>query len=122
MAQWDGDDLITRQKLAQLALAAKDYPAAQRWATEAIQIDVLDVEMHRLLGESLAEQNKYDQAIKEFEVAIQLKPRQLHLRFALADAYVQTGQQDKARTALRQLLELDPEYPGADVLLESLDK
>ncbi|NIP85705.1 MAG: tetratricopeptide repeat protein [Planctomycetales bacterium] len=77
--------------------------------------------MHRVLGESLAEQGKYRTAIDEFEVAVQLQPRQLRARFALADAYVQTGEREKARETLRQLLDLDPKYPGADVLLESLE-
>jgi hypothetical protein len=33
---------------------------------------------------------------------------------------VEAGEKEKAKTVLRKLLELDPDYPGADVLLESL--
>jgi tetratricopeptide (TPR) repeat protein len=75
-----------------------------------------------MLAESLAAQKKYDESIEEYDVAIEMEQRQLHLRFALADICVQAGKKDRARQALVKLLELDPEYPGADVLLESLDK
>ncbi|MGB6043527.1 MAG: tetratricopeptide repeat protein [Pirellulales bacterium] len=122
MAMLDADDLVTRKKLAQVSLANKEYIVAQRWATEGIHIDVLDVELHRMLAESLAAQKKYDESIEEYDVAIEMEQRQLHLRFALADICVQAGKKDRARQVLVKLLELDPEYPGADVLLESLDK
>ena len=122
MALADGDDLTTRKKLAQMAQTEKDWPAVVRWASDAMHIDVLDVEMHRLLAEALVEQKKYDDAISEFEVAIELAPKQSQLRFALADACVQAGHKDQAREALDDLLRLDPEYPGAEVLRESLDE
>ncbi len=122
MAEADGDDLTIRKKLAQIAYDDKDYAAAVRWATEAIYIDVLDVELHRMLAEALVEQKQYDRAIAEYDVAIELEPQRLHLRFALADACVQAGKQGRAREVLEALLKLDPEYPGADVLLESLEK
>jgi tetratricopeptide (TPR) repeat protein len=122
LALSDGDDLATRKKLAQLAMEDKDYVSAEKWATDAIHIDVMDVEMHRMLGEALVEQEEFGEAIEEYEVAVQLEPRTLHLRFALADACVQADQPEKARKALDELLQLDPDYPGADVLLESLKK
>ena len=33
---------------------------------------------------------------------------------------VEADQKEKAKAVLKKLLELDPDYPGADVLLESL--
>ena len=122
MADGDGDNLTARKKLANMALEARDYEAAEKWASQALQIDVMDVDMHRAAGEALVELKKYDRAISEFEVVIELNPRHLQARLALADVCIQAGQRDKARTVLEKLLELDPEYPGAEVLLESLDK
>ena len=116
----DPDDLASRRTLAENALTHKDYDEAARWALEAIYIDVLDVDMHRILAEASVERKQHDIAIQEFEVAIDLKPQQLQLRLALADACVDAGQKEKAATVLKKLLELDPDYPGADVLLESL--
>jgi tetratricopeptide (TPR) repeat protein len=116
----DPDDLLSRRTLAETSLADEDYDEAARWALEAIYIDVLDVDMHRILAEASVELREHDTAIREFEVAIELKPQQLQLRLALADACVEAGEKEKAKTVLRKLLELDPDYPGADVLLESL--
>ena len=120
MAALDSDNLTSRKKLAGLALAAGDYEAVRRWATDVIQIDVQDVFGHQTLAAALVELKKYDSAIAEYEVAVELAPRQLQLRFALADACVQAEKKEQARQVLTALLELDPEYPGAEVLLESL--
>ena len=53
LAALDTDDLTIRKKLAQLALSAEDFPAAVRWAREALHIDVMDVEIHRMLAEAM---------------------------------------------------------------------
>ena len=63
-----------------------------------------------------------DRAIEEFEAAIELNPNNLQQRLALADALVQARQTAKAKKVLKELLRRDPKFPGADTLLESLDK
>ena len=68
------------------------------------------------------ELNELDRAIEEFEAAIELNPANLQQRFALADALVQARQPAKAKKVLEELLRRDPKFPGADTLLESLDK
>lgn len=52
MARLDGDDPTVRKKLASMALEAGDWKAAQRWATEAVQIDVKDVAVHEMLAQA----------------------------------------------------------------------
>jgi tetratricopeptide (TPR) repeat protein len=121
IAQGDGDDLVIRKKLAQLSAEARDYPAVCRWATEALHVDVMDSDVHRLLAEAEAALGRYPAAVGEYQVAVKLAPKEPSLRFALADAYLQTKQTERARKELTELLAIDADYPGAQLLLESLD-
>jgi len=121
-AQIEPDDLPSRKKLAELALERREAAIAQRWATEALEIQVQDADAHRLLAAALVELNELDRAIEEFEAAVELNPDHLQQRFALADALLQAQQPAKAKKVLEELLHRDPQYPGADTLLESLKK
>ena len=120
LARADSDDLATRKKLAEMALTGRDYAAAARWANQGLEIDVKDAEVHRLLAEALAGERQFDPAIEEYEIAVELNPSHPQQRFALADACVQAGHPAKAREVLQALLKLVPDYPGAELLLESL--
>jgi len=122
LASADADDLNARKKLAEMALNRRDYAAAADWANQAIEISVMDGEMHGVLAEALVGSQQFARAIEEFEVAIELQPDEPHRRFALADACLQAERPDKARETLKALLELVPDYPGAEVLLESLEE
>jgi tetratricopeptide (TPR) repeat protein len=121
LAELDGEDVLIRKKLALMALARKDYAAAENWATEALLIDVMDAELHAAAAQAAAEQEKYPPAIAAYELAIRIEPKQLAWRLALADSQLQAGQMDRARETLEQLIKIDPNFPGARVLLESLE-
>jgi len=120
LALRDTDDFTVRKKLAQLALAAEDFPAAARWASQAIQIDVQDADVHRQLAQALTGSQDYARAIEEYEVAVELAPDELALRLLLAETCVKADQQEKAQAALEELLNKDPDFPGAKPLLESI--
>jgi tetratricopeptide (TPR) repeat protein len=120
LAELDGDDVVIRKKLAVMALSEKDYAAAGKWANQALLIDVMDAEVHAAAGQAAAGLENYPDAIAAYEIAVRIDPKQLAWRFALADAQVQAGQRDQARETLEKLLEIDPKFPWADVLLESL--
>jgi cellulose synthase operon protein C len=122
LAQVEPNDPASRKKLAQLALERREPAVARRWATEALELQVEDAETHRLLATALVDLNDLDRAIEEFETAIELHPAHLQQRLALAEALIQAQQPAKAKKVLRELLHRDPKYPGADTLLESLDK
>ena len=122
LAERDVDNATVRKYLARLAIKAEDYAEAQRWAKEATYVEVMDVDLHRMLGEAAVGQDQYTAAAAAYETAIELEPTDLQLRFALADAYVELERFDDARQTLVELLKMDPEFPGADVLLESLPK
>ena len=120
LAGVDSDDVAARKKLAEMALQRRDYAAAAQWANQALEIDVQDGEIHRLLAEALVGRQKYETAVEEYEIAVALDPSHLQQRFALADACVQARQPAKARGVLEVLLKKAPDYPGAELLLESV--
>ena len=119
-AELEPDDLPSRKKLAELALERREPAVARRWATEALEIQMDDAEVHRLLAAALVELNALDEAVEEFEAAIDIDPAHLQQRLALADALVQARQPAKAKKVLEELLRRDPQFPGAKALLESL--
>jgi len=120
LAEMDADDFLVRKKLAQLALAREDYPRVVNWARDAMHVDVLDAQVHRMLGQALVATADPGKAISAFETAVELAPDEGALRMALADACMQAQETEKARRVLEDLLTRQPDYPGADVLLESL--
>lgn len=122
LAELDPDDLAVRKKLAQLALQAKDYAAAARWANQCLDIDVLDITTHHILARALAAQENFAEAAAEYQVAIELAPDQPALRLALAKVYQQAGEPNDARSVLEALLELKPDHPEATSMLEKLEQ
>lgn len=120
LALADADDFPVRKKLVQVSLKKKDYPAAVVWANRALEINVQDAELYRLFAESQVGSHNSTQAIELFETAIELDPTHTQQRFALADAYLQAGKREQAREALESLKKIAPDYPGVDLLLESL--
>ena len=120
LAAADREDLAIRKRLVQMAIDAKDYAAAERWATEGIEIDVMDADLHRVVAESAAKRHNYTEAVEEYETAVELKPDDSKLQLALAETLVQAKQPAKAREVLKRLLKQSPDYPGAKKLLESI--
>ena len=114
------DDLTVCKKLAQLALDRGDHSDAADWANQALHIDVMDAEVHRMFAEAFLGSHNYREAIEEFEIAVELEPTQLNQRFALAGACIRANQPAKARAVLEALWELAPGYLGAEALIESL--
>jgi predicted Zn-dependent protease len=58
--------------LAQLALAAKEYPAALQWAKQAIQIDVLDADVHWMLAQACHELGKSKEARQALNTVLEI--------------------------------------------------
>jgi len=121
LADRNSDDVAVRKKLAQLALEAKEYREAAEWARRALHIDVLDPEIHRILGEASAALNESARAVAEFEVAAELNPNDPDLELALAKAYISSGKPVDARIRLTALLKRDPSNQEAAKLLEDIE-
>ncbi len=66
--------------------------------------------MHQVRGEYFDLQNNPDQAIKEYEIAVQLRPDVASLHYVLGEAYWKHSELDKAAVELHQAIELDPKH------------
>jgi FimV-like protein len=122
LASSDPDDAGIRKKLAQMALSRGDFDSAALWANRALEIDVMDADIHRVLAKALANRHNYALAIEELKIAVDLNPDVPQTRLALADAYLQDGDEDGARRVLEELLMREPHFPPARNLLESLEE
>lgn len=120
LAALDPDDVSLRKKLAEIALEEKDFAAAEHWANQANQIDVLDPAVHRLWAEALVGLAKWTRAADEYRVAVRLAPRDADLQVALAETLVAAQQPAEAREVLDKLLERQPDHPQAVRLREKL--
>lgn len=120
LAETDPDDLPVRKKLAQLAVAAGDWPDAARWTLEGLHIQVMDAELHAWRGEAFAGQGNAPEAAGEYAVAVELNPDDLKSHLALARSLVQANRPAEAKAALEVLLERDPSHSDAKKMLESL--
>jgi protein O-GlcNAc transferase len=76
--------------------------------------------VHQMLAESAAEAFRTEEAIHQYETAIQVAPRQPGLHEGLADQYWTAGNLDKAATAYQAELEIDPTDTLAKFKLGSL--
>jgi tetratricopeptide (TPR) repeat protein len=82
--------------------------------------------MHQVRGEYFDLQNNPDQAIKEYEMAVQIRPDLASLHYVLGSAYWKHSELEKAAAELRRAIELDPKHFTAHyklgmVLLEQND-
>jgi tetratricopeptide (TPR) repeat protein len=120
LAETDPDDLPVRKKLAQLAVAAEDWPAAARWSLEGLHIQVLDADLHAWRGRALEAQGDAAAAAGEYAVAVELEPDDPKRQLALAGALVKANRPAEAKAALKKLLEREPNHTAAKEMLERL--
>lgn len=120
LAGLEYDNATLRKKLAQLALARQDWKAAEKWAIDALFIDLADAELHAQLAEARVNLQDYPGAIEEYRAALALDPEQHAWRLALADAHLAAGEKADAREVLEKLLELAPDFPSAQLMLDQL--
>ena len=69
VANLDGDNVLVRKKLAQLAIGAEDMKAAKKWATQALFVDVMDAEIHDILAKVYKSEGNDKKAAREERVA-----------------------------------------------------
>jgi predicted Zn-dependent protease len=120
LADRDGDNELVCKKLAFIHGQKQELAEAGKWAIRALQIDILDPEMHAIAARSFAAAGKAERGIEHYEFAIRMKPSEAVWRFELATTQVDAGQEAKAIATLNELRQIAPDFPGGDVLLESL--
>ncbi|MGE3314161.1 MAG: tetratricopeptide repeat protein [Planctomycetaceae bacterium] len=121
LAELDSDNPAPRKKLAELALAAKNWNAAVEYGRQALFVDVLDAEVHRMLGEAWTGLGNRTRAILELETALDLKPGDDLLQLAAARAHLDAGEKSEGRAHLEAVLKRTPGQPEAVRLLKSLE-
>jgi tetratricopeptide (TPR) repeat protein len=75
---------------------------------------------HQLRGEGYAIRLNFDDALKEFQMALQLRPEEAQLHEALGDVYVNKHDDEDAQKELEKTLSLDPSRTHALYLLGRL--
>ncbi len=121
LADLDPDDAVSNKKLAQLALDAKNWQEAVDHGRAALFVDVLDADVHRMLGEAWMGLENHARAMREYDTALELKPGDNDLELAGARVYLASGEKAEARKRLENILKRDKDHAEAAKLLKSLD-
>ena len=85
IAEREADKGTYARKLVQLALAKKDFVAAEKWANRVLHVDITNPIAHAQLAEALSGQNKKSGAIREYETALRLSPDERGWRVKLEE-------------------------------------
>ena len=80
----------------------------ERLARQAVQLDPHDSDAHRLLGTTLLEMKRYDEARQEFQQALAIDPADDAAKAELARVDLNRGRSGAAAAALHAALRLDP--------------
>ncbi len=116
----ESDDPAPRKALAEMALADDNFDDAYKYARMTLHIDVLDADVHRLLGAALAGKKDYPRAIAEYETALELKPEDSGLQLELAEVLIAANRKADARNLVDRVLEKDSGNSSAKRLLKQL--
>jgi len=83
-------------------------------------VDPLAQDVHGALGDLLLEENRAEEALREFTIALALKPHDTaHAYYRLASAQHMMGNRDETQKQLLQALDVAPSYrPAQRLLLE----
>lgn len=116
----EADDPAPRKALSEMALVDGNFTDALKYAKLTLHIDVLDADVHRLLGESLRGLKQYDRAIAELESALELKPKDADLQVSLAETFFSADRKPDAKRLIDEVLKQQPDHEGAKKLTERL--
>lgn len=81
--------------------------------------------VHQLAGEVYEAQNNYDQAIREYSLALDADPKLPHLHFRIGQLYLHKGAPDadeKATVEFRQELAVDPQSAVSNLAMAEIDR
>jgi tetratricopeptide (TPR) repeat protein len=118
----DPDDLDARKQLARLLVDAEQHGEAERYARQALEIDVLDLEAQRSLGDALLGQKKLDGAIEAYAGILKIDDKADAARLQLARAYMENGRNELAKAEVEKVLKRDPANEGAKRLRQEMER
>jgi len=111
--------------LGETALKRNDFEAAQKNFRQALDISPLDEAAAYNVGEIFFSNQKIDDAIKYFEIAIQIKKEWSKPYNRLGMVYLNKGDLPKALEYLNKFVEMDPEnpdVPSAKSMIAAIEK
>lgn len=93
-------------KIADLSLKIGEYEKTVEIADEINEMVQISA-FYTLKAKALQGLGKIDEAISNFEVAVQLNPQDTDAYQGLAELYLKTGQTEKAKKAISEILRID---------------
>ena len=106
--------------LAQMYLEKGDCEAGLRTCNELGKANSHLVGIHNVLGNAYFACGRIDQAIAEYQQAIELQPKEPGIHYNLGQAYFRKGLDEAAETEYRKALQLNPGYAPAHLNLGQL--
>ena len=94
-------DILYHRGRAHLLVSKDSYE-------QMLRVDPNSWRVHQVLAQADAEADRHDEAIAEYQAAIQLAPQQPGLHEELGTEYWKAEKLDPAATALQQELQIDP--------------
>jgi tetratricopeptide (TPR) repeat protein len=110
-----------RMGLGSVLISQKNYPEAERYFREAVEIYPWST-THLALGQVLLMENRPADAIAPLEKTIGLEPGIAGGRLTLASAYLGAGRSDDAKRQLQQLLREHPDDQRAADMLRAAQR
>jgi len=117
------EDFPNRVSLARYDKTGGNFESAAALLAEAIQINPFDREVHLLLGETLVELERLDQAIRELEVARELSDSpesRIEVQRRLVTVYLAANRPEDARFELQEILRIAKDDEEALRMLEKI--
>lgn len=117
----EADDPAPRKALAEMALADNNFEDAYKYGRMTLHIDVLDAEVHRILGVSLRGLKQLPRAITEFDTALELKPGDVDLQLELAETLIAADRKPDAKKLVDKVLSKNATHEKAKRLAAMID-
>ncbi len=111
--QYPGDGAISFDLAFHLRDLPSPWPEVLQYAEAAVAASPNSAPMHSLVGHSLSQCGRHEEAIAAFSKAIELDPKYVPARCDRANGYIQLRQYDKAIADLTKVIELEPKYVPA---------
>ncbi len=104
------DEVRYRLTLVNLCLLATAIGEAEEQLQAALKLDDQNPELWSALGRCFSRQNKTEDALRAFQRAAEIDPRDPNHLYSIADACLGLGQPDKAIKPLLQVTQLTDDY------------
>jgi predicted AlkP superfamily phosphohydrolase/phosphomutase/tetratricopeptide (TPR) repeat protein len=114
------NNLDVPMNIAKVHLLRKNYAAAEKQYIKALAIDEKSVQAHHGLGLCMLRQNKIDDAIEEFLLAIESNFYKPNVHYHLGEALYRNGDFEEASEAFELALRLSPGMTKARKWLKNI--